>query len=477
MMRRMGGGDARFLAMETPRQYMHTFKIAILDISEFKDQWSFDEYRRRYEKRVHRIPALRWRYVPSPFGLAYPLWVDDPDFNLDYHLRHVACPAPGDQEALCKFMSSIYAYQLDRSRPLWITWVVEGLENDKVAIVTLIHHAYLDGAAATNALKRVYSVSPQLDEDPDPPAWMPSPIPSWPRRFLASVWALGGILAHGVPKAARSIAGLTRVNREWKAAGKPPRPDPANMPFTPLNRAVSHGRTLVCDSMPFEKLQQARVLDGATINDVFLSCSAGALRRILREMHYDPDKGGPFIAGVPVSRERPPGMEIQGNFATLEFCWLHTDIEDPLERLQACHDSAKDMKEYIAATRGVDKSALFDLMPQWLTRLVVWAIHRKDGRMGIFGNVILSNVPGPREPLYGGPFPVDNWFSTGQVFDGSSLNMTMWTYCGKANLCIFADSQVLPDGWKLYNYFCDELDLLIERGSSNVKQTATEAQP
>lgn len=474
MFRRMGGADASFLALETPRQYMHTFKITILDIGEYKDQWSFDEYRRRTEKRIHMIPAFRWRYVPSPLGLGYPLWVDDPDFNLDYHLRHVACPAPGDQKALCKFMSSIYAYQLDRARPLWISWVVEGLQDDKIAIVTLIHHAYLDGAGATNALKQIFSPGLNLEEDPDPPPWNPGPVPAWPRRFLAGVVALLRGLGGGMPRAVKAIIGSTQVRREFSEKDNAPRPDPKDMPFTPLNRIVGHGRTLVCDSMPFEKLQQARVTEGATINDVFLSCSAGALRRLMRDRHFDADKAGPLVAGIPVARKRPPGMELQGNFATVEYCWLHTDIEDPLERLRKTHDSANDMKAYIEASKDVEFGAVYEVMPLWLTRIVGWLVRRKEGRFGIFGNVILSNVPGPREPLYGGPFKVDNWFSTGQVFDGSSLNMTMWTYCGKANLCIFADSQVLPKGWDLYGYFCEELDTLIEHGKKGKKKPRKE---
>jgi WS/DGAT/MGAT family acyltransferase len=218
--------------------------------------------------------------------------------------------------------------------------------------------------------------------------------------------------------------------------------------------------------MPLEKIQQARVLEGATINDVFLSCTAGALRRLLREMHYDPDQGGPLVAGVPVAGERPPGMETHGNFATADSCWLHTNIEDPLQRLQASHDSAAEMKEHIVASKGADINALVSLLPQWATKIVAWVIRRQEGRIGIFGNVLVSNVPGPREPLYLGPIEVDNWFSTGQVFDGTSLNMTMWSYCGKANLCILADKQVLPDGWKLYGYFCEEIDRLIELGKS-----------
>ncbi len=462
MMRRMGGADAFFLGLETPRAYMHTFKIAILDPGDHPEAWCFKVYRERVRRRLHRIPAFRWRYLPSPLGLGYPLWVDDPDFNLDYHLRRVACPAPGDQRALCEFMSSAYAYQLDRSRPLWITWVVEGLEDGRVALVTLVHHAYFDGAGASNAMMNFFNPDPDQDEDPEAPPWNPGPIPSWPVRLLRGILALPAILAHGVPRAVKGLLKKRRLDREFKAQGRAPHPTFSNMPWTPMNRSVSHGRTLVCDSIPLEKMQRARhACPGATLNDVFISCSAGALRKLLQDMHYPVDQG-PLVAGIPVAGKRPEGMEMQGNFATADYTWLHTEIADPLRRIGATQRSCKDTKEHIAASEGADINSLVSLAPQWLTRIIGWAIHHREGKVGIFGNVLLSNVPGPRQHLYLGPIKVENWFSTGQVFDGSSVNMTLWSYCGRANLCIFADQMVLPDGWELFAYFCEELDTLIE---------------
>jgi diacylglycerol O-acyltransferase / wax synthase len=462
MIRRMGGADAFFLGLETPRAYMHTFKIGILDPADHPEGFSFKIYRERVRRRLHRIPAFRWRYVHSPLGLAYPLWVEDPDFNLDYHLRHVACPAPGDQKALCEFMSSAYAYQLDRSRPLWITWVVEGLEGGKIALVTLVHHAYFDGGGASNAMMNFFNTADDQEEDPEPMPWVPGKIPAWPVRLATGAAALPGILIRGLPRAIGGLRKARRLSAQMKAAGRPPHPSISNMPWTPLNRSVSHGRTLVCDSIPLQDMQRARaILHGATINDIFISCSAGAIRRLLQDMHYDVDKG-PLVGGIPVSGKRPAGMELQGNFATADYTWLHTEIADPVARIKSTHKSCAETKEHIAASEGADINSLVSLAPEWLTRIISWWIRRREGRVGIFGNVILSNVPGPRQPLYLGPIKVCNWFSTGQVFDGTSVNMTMWSYCGQANLCIFADQAVLPDGWKLFNYFNEELSNLID---------------
>jgi WS/DGAT/MGAT family acyltransferase len=445
-----------FLGLETPRSYMHTFKIAILDPSSHPEGWSYEGYREVVRRRLDRIPQLRWRYVPSPLGLSHPLWVEDPDFYLGYHLRHVACPPPGDHRALCEFMSSVYAYQLDRSRPLWISWVVEGLEGGKVALVTLIHHAYVDGVGAAHALQQFFDLQPGAPEGPEPPRWHPPPIPSWSRRLLSGALDLPGQIAKSLPPAVSGIYRKWKLDRAYRAAGKPPHPSPRLAPVTPFNRLLSHGRTFVCDSMPFDYMSKARITPGSTINDVFLCCVAGALRRLLPDLGYDPDQG-PLVAGIPISGDRPGGMEGEGNFVKTDYTWLHVEIEDPLERLKASHASAAEMKDHAIRARGSDLTVLAQLSPMYVTRLIGWITQRRRGKRGLFGNLAVSNVPGPREPLYLGKLKVENWFSTGQIIDGSALNITMWSYCGKANLCILTDTRILSDGWVLYGYFRDEL--------------------
>ncbi len=471
MMKRMSGVDALFLGLETPRSYMHTFKIAILDPATRPQGWSYEWYRELVKRRLHRIPQFRWRYLPAPLGLSHPLWVEDPDFFLGYHLRHVSCPPPGDHRALCAFMSSVYAYQLDRSRPLWLCWVVEGLEDGKVAVVTLIHHAYVDGVGASHALQQFFNLQADEREDPEPAPWNPPPIPSLPRRLLAGVVDLPGIIARSLPPAVVGIYRKRQLERSYQLEGKAPHPSPRLAPVTPFSRLLSHGRTFVCDSMPFERMSKARVVPGSTINDVFLCCVAGALRRLLNDMGYDPDQG-PLVASIPLSGERPEGMEGEGNFVKTDFTWLHIEIEDPLERLAASHASAAEMKAHAEATRGSDITALMQLSPMFLTRLIGWYIRRKNGKLSLMGNIAVSNVPGPREPLYLGAMKVDNWFSTGQILDGTALNITMWSYCGKANLCILTDSKLLSDGWVLYNYYCEELAMLSTAADQPVTETA-----
>ena len=458
---RMGGADAFMLSYETPRSYMHTFKVAILDPSTDPDGWSYGKFYRDFEDRLHLVPMFRWKYAKSPLGINHPMWVDDPDFNLRYHVRRVSCPAPGDHKALCEFMSSVYAYQLDRSRPLWMMWVVEGLDSGKVAIVTLVHHAYVDGVGAAWNLQQLYRPEPGWKPD-HVPAWAPRPWPSWSKRLWWGARDLPQVLMRNLPRVVSGLRRKRALEKRYEAEGRKPHPKPVMMHPTPINCALSHGRTFVCNSMPLDKFKAVSKGFGVTINDVFVSCVSGTLRRLLQDMHYDADRHA-LVGGVPFAGVRPEGWQGLGNFATVDYCWLHSEIEDPVERLAASHQSAAAMKEHLKASveAGADLNALLQVCPPWLISVIRWYINRQRGALGFFGNAALSNVPGPREPIYINRYKLDSWFSTGQVFDGSSVNMTMWSYCGSANLCILADEKVIPDGWLVYDYFVQELDQLV----------------
>ena len=461
-MRRMGGADAFMLAMETPKAYMHTFKVAILDPSTDPEGWSYDKLRQDFEKRIHLVPYLRWKYAPAPLALNHPLWVEDPDFNLDFHIRRIACPTPGDHKTLCEFMSSAYAYQLDRSRPLWKCWVVEGLKNGKVAVVTMLHHAYVDGVGAAWGLEQLFVDSPGYPPE-DVPPWVARPIPSWFRQLWLALLDLPAVLLKNLPKVISGLKQKKTLEKQYQRSGKSPHPSPGMMQQTPINEVLSYGRTFVCESMPIENFKKISKGLGVTINDVFLCCAAGAIRRLFLDGNYNPDQG-PLIAGTPFAGERPEGMEGLGNFVTLDYCWLHTDIEDPMQRLQASRESANEMKEHLRqmVEMNADFGAVMKILPPWAVKAFGWWLReKKKGSLSLFGNVALSNVPGPRRPLYLDKYKLDNWFSTGQIVDGTCLNMTMWSYCQNVNLCILADKKVLPDGWNLFNYFVEELEKLV----------------
>ncbi len=461
-MMRMGGADAFMLGMETPRAYMHTFKVAILDPSTDPDGWSFDKFRQIFEERMHLIPFLRWKYLDAPLGINHPLWIEDPDFDLDFHLRWIGCPGNGDHQTLCKLMSDLYAYQLDRSRPLWKSWVVEGLEGGRVAVVTMLHHAYVDGAGASYGLELLYRDVPGHPVQPQPP-WQAEPTPSWLKQLGLAIRDWPGVVLGNLPKVVRGLRQKKKLDAQYQAEGKPPHPAPAMMNQTPINHVLDYGRTFVCDSIPLADFKQVSKGLGVTINDIFLSCSAGAIRRLFDETGYNPDQA-PLIAATPFAGKRPEGMEGVGNFVTMDYCWLHADIADPMERLQASRRSANEMKEHLkqSVAMNADFGAFLKILPPITVRALGWWLReKKKGSLSLFANVALSNVPGPRKTLYLDKYKLENWFSTGQICDGTCLNMTMWSYCENVNLCVLGERDAVPDGWKLFKFFREELDQLV----------------
>ena len=460
-MKRMGGVDSMMLVMESPTCYMHTFKVAILDPSTDPEGWNFEKWRKSFADRLHLIPFFRWKFASAPFGINHPMWVDDPHFNLDYHVRRVACPAPGDHRALCQFMSSVYAYQLDRSRPLWTLWVVEGLQDGKVALVSLVHHAYVDGVGAAWGLQQLYRPEPGWQPE-EVPEWHARPWPSWGKRLWWGARDLPAVLIKNLPRVVNGVRQKIALEKRLRDEGRES-PSAAMMQKTPINVLLSPGRTFVCNDMPLDDFKTVSKGLGVTINDVFLACCAGTIRKFFLTQGYDPNQH-PLISGTPFAGERPDDMPGLGNFATLDYCWLPTNIEDPLERLHAAHDAAVNMKEHLKASTevGADINSLMQVAPPWLLKALRWYILKKQGGFSLFANTVVSNVPGPREPIYLDKYKLDSWFSTGQIFEGTGLNMTMWSYCGRANLCILTDKKILEDGWVLFDTFVEELKILVD---------------
>jgi diacylglycerol O-acyltransferase len=456
---RLTGTDAMLLYLDGARHYQHTLKIAIIDPSAEPRAASYEASKRLFAQRLHRVPPLRWRYAPTPFGLHHPVWVEDADFDANYHFRRVVCPAPGDQKALCELVSSIYAWPLDHSRPLWVMWIVEGLQGGHVAYVMIVHHAYFDGVAAGRALQEF--VRPDEPGEAKAARWDPKPWPSAGRRILWALRDLPGVFLRDVPRAVAGLRKHRAVTAAYRRAGRPMPPTPADAPLTPLNRLLSHGRTFVCDSLPLADFQHVRSALGATINDVFLACSAAAIRRFFVDCGYDPDRG-PIVAGIPIGLERPAEKAAVGNFTTYAFLWLPTHLAKPLERLRAASEAATLMKQHLEAAKGSDLGALFDAMPPVAGRLVEAFMRYKRGTFPFFGNVVLSNVQGPKVPIYLGKVRYENWFSIGQILHGTPINMTVWSYHQNMNLCILADSALVKDAWVLFGYFRDALEELVE---------------
>ena len=278
--RRLTGVDALMLRMDRGSVYTHTLKIGIFDPSTDPQGWSFDRYRALVERQ---LPALlRQRYLTTPLAVGQPVWVDDPAFELDAHLRRVACPPPGGMVEFCHLVEQICSHPLDHGRPLWQIWAVEGLEEGRVAAVTLMHHAYSDGAGMRGILEDVSSPAPRSPSSGEAVDWHRAPLPSRLRRLA---WAVGDLppVLRALPSAVAAVRERRRLERTFVADANGGMPSAADC-RRPQPFAGSLTRTrpaLACDSFSLEELRVIRASLGGTVNDVFHACVAGSVRAFL----------------------------------------------------------------------------------------------------------------------------------------------------------------------------------------------------
>jgi diacylglycerol O-acyltransferase / wax synthase len=455
-MRRMDGLSAFLYHQEQTGAVMHTLKISILDISEIPGGWDYALFRKSIAQRQHLLPMFRWKALKVPFGLHHPVWVDDPDFDLDYHVRRIACPAPGDRKAFCELVSEVYAWPLDMTKPLWLCWVVEGLENDEVAMVTLVHHAYTDGSGAARLLHKIYSLS-QEDADPQQQmAWVPEKTPGKLSLLVRALIDLPRTWITSLPKIRQGMRNVREMKKKYaESGGELPPSAFTDTRDSPFNIMVGRGRTFVFDTLPLDEIKAISKGFDVTINDLFVAATAGAYRKFMQTRGYNPDTG-PLVTAIPVSK-RPPLEEddMIGNKTSSDYLAMPVHLPDPLDRLKAAAHAGKVMKAHIVAAEGSDLSNILEITPPALIRLLDWVVKHKDGKFGVWGNAAISNVPGPREPLYMGAMKLKNWISMGMVAHGLGLNTTVWSYAGQFNLCILADKKLLPDGWELIAHFRD----------------------
>lgn len=472
--RRLTGADEFFVRQDRGSTYNHTLKLSFLDPSTDPDGWSFDVYREMIKSHLSVASVLTRRYLPTPLGIHHPVWVDDPQFDLDSHLRRVACPAPGGMREFCKLVEQIYSHPLDHGRPLWQMWAVEGLADGRVALLALLHHAYTDGAGIRGIFEEVTLAEPTDSSSDRVPAREPAPLPSARRRL---VWALRDLpqLARAVPAAAVAVRERRRLEREFRSESVTDRPSGADRRAPqPFGGPLVRSRRFSCDTFTIAEIQEVRRALGGTINDIFLTCAAGSLRSFLlkRDRPCDsPIIGTMGFLAKPVEQRSAQG----GNFSGASYLWLHVEIADPVQRLAATSASATAAKDHIRATADADPLlVLSDLIPGGLMRGLARFDERTEGRYTPGSNVVVSNASGARERRYVGRWLIDSWFSTGQVLHGATLNLTGWSYADQFNVCVLAGSADVTDAWELtegYRAAFDELVALARVAQGNPQAT------
>lgn len=456
-MQRMTGLDAGFLHMETRTLHMHTLKIAIVDPSTVPGGYTFGKVKEVLGERLHLLPPFRRRAIRVPFDLHHPVWIEDADFHIDQHLRRIGCPAPGGMEELAEVISDIAGRPLDRSRPLWELWVVENLEGGSVAFVAKIHHALADGVAAAAMLMNILEADPQA-APPQPPAFRGEPVPTRRQLVTAALsdWVRSLLDLPGLVR--RTAAGLRRMRRLRKSSDVSS-PMPFAGPKAHFNTALTPNRRYVMASLSLSDVRKVKDAFDVSVNDVILAACGGGLRRYLLRHGALPERS--LIAGVPVALREDAGR-LEGNRVSNLFTTLRTDIPGPVERLRSIHEvtvQAKQVHEALGAETLADWSDVtpagpFALFMRFYSRASLARRHRPPI------NCVVSNVPGPREPLYIAGARLLAIYSMGPILEGIGLNITVWSYLDAVNFGIVACPEHMPDLWDFCADVRDELDEL-----------------
>ncbi len=463
-MRQLTGVDASFLFMENERTLGHVASLIVVDPSTAPKPITAETLREYIGKRIHMVEPLRWRLVDVPFGIDLPYWITDPNPDLHYHIHGFALEPPGTDRQLADAVAYLATRRLDRSHPLWEIYVINGLQDGTVAIMTKVHHAAVDGKAG------VQLTMAMLDPDPDPNVREIPPRPDTTEservpsevEMLARGWV--GLLTRPevMMRVAADVAKLGRgLGRLWTAGGEQrgrlPKLPATSAPKLSFNRTLSARRNWAFRTLSLATVKQIKSELGCTVNDVVMAICAGALRRWLIDHDELPDV--PLLAFVPVSIRAAEQTADAGNQVSAMISELPTHLADPLERLQAAHQAmsaAKDIHHAVPARLLQDMSRFAaPAAAELITRTV--ANLKVADRVPMPFNVCISNVPGPRIPLYYAGARMTSFYPVSMVADGMGLNITVQSYLDSLDFGLISTPELVPDIWQLIDYFDEAL--------------------
>ena len=482
-MKQLSGLDAVFLYTETPVSAGHVSSLSIYTRPD-GDDGTYDPYRAMADQIRSRLPLLepfRRRLVTVPLDLDHPYWIRDPDFDLEFHLRSAPVPAPGDEEALARQVARLVARPLNRSRPLWETYVMDGLPEGRFAVLTKVHHAAVDGAAGAELMSILLDHQPEGHAGVPDTDWNPEPVPNtvemlgrtaWNlarqpgkllRFQLAAVRELGRMTRNeGLQKMASVARDLIPRNRPTSATEKMPVLPTRPAPATRFNRSIGPHRIFAFRSGYLSDVKAFKNLVGCTVNDVVMAMVAGGLRRYLEGHGELPEE--PLVTMIPVSIRTGDEADRWTNRVSAIFVPIPTDVPEPLERLRAVNASMVDAKELHDAL----PADLLTDMTRFSPPAVAAAAARLAARVHAADhvrapvNLVISNVPGPREPLYLAGATLEHYYPVSIVTEGQGLNVTVQSYRNAMDFGLLACRDLVPDLWDLLDLIMEELDVLFE---------------
>ncbi len=499
-MKQLTGLDASFLYMETPTTFGHVNGLGIYR----RPSPGWDPFEHVYAKlasMVGEVEPLRRRLAQVPFNLDHPYWIDDEDFDLDFHVRHIGIPPPGNDQQLAEQVARIVGRPMDRTRPLWEVYVVEGLPDDRWGLLSKYHHATIDGAAGVILLNMLTSPTPDFSPPGESAPWQGESTPSdlellrrtvgnltknpvksarLQLRLVQTLAAAAGVTS--VSTAATQARALIKSIVSREAAEGPENERRVSLPLTPApptpwNRSITAHRRFAMRTASLDDLKRLKDATGGTLNDVVMAICTGALRAYLLKHDALPDK--PLRAMVPVSIRTGDETDVWSNRVSGIVADLPTNCDDPLQRVALCREAmaaAKRQFELVPADTMVEAT-------QVTSPVIAASALRLASRLRLADlvnlptNVVISNVPGPRKALYFAGSQMENYIPVSIVTDGMGLNITVHSYMDKLDFGLIACRELVPDLWDMVDLHVAEIDVLFAAAGLSRDDSPATAKP
>ena len=479
-MKQLSMTDAFMLAAETDKQKVQMASVSILaPAAKGRRQVTRQALRNLVAERMHLAPALSRKLVEVPLGLDFPYWADDPEIDLDYHVREHALPRGGDDRALAEAVGELVVEPFDHSRPLWQLILIKGLAGRRVAVMFKLHHAAVDGISGLDLHAMLFDQSPDGRDVPRPTKPLATSLPSrWemlargvaslPKQPLRS--AIGGIrslpyldqvMPFRVIPGSGAIAGATRKLARTAGIGGDGmliQGGGLTAPTTVLDEPVTAARRhWGFTRVPLEEVKRVKTHFGVTVNDVVVATMAGTIRKLLVELDGLPEE--PLVALVPVS-VRSDNTDTGGNLVQVMLIELPTNESDPATRVRLTHEALRNAKERhgavpATALQGADEF----LMPALFIR-ASRAVTMMSGKAAVTSNAVISNVPGPPDPVYVAGGLVEAFYPVGGVIEGFGFSTIVFSYCTHLHAG-FTSSSSTADPWRIAQAYNDSHDELV----------------
>lgn len=456
----ISGMDSTFLYAETPTSPMHIGGVAVIEGS-----LDFKTFKRTIASRIHQIPKLRQRLMQVPFSIDHPYWVDDPDFNLDMHIDHVALPKPGSWKNLRRLASKLFSEPLDKSRPLWSFTFVEGLDQlsqvkpGSVAIISKIHHVAIDGIGGAGILGIIFDLSPEVKEIPEPRPYNPAPLPNDMALIMKSTLSFAQKPFKFPNLVKNTVMSTLKAGFMTRAQHLDLPTAPFSAPKTPLNRKISAQRKWNTTILSLKRVKRLKTIMGTTLNDIVLGICSGALRRYLEEKKKLPNK--PLVAMVPISTKNSTVQE-GGNNLSAMLVQLATNVEDRIERIETIYENTIKGKTYQGAMGAKSLSNIAEAVPFGVANQAarLYSRYNLSKLHNPVFNVVITNVPGPQLPIYLAGHKLHSIMGMAPIIDGMGLIITVLSYDGNITISPTSDVKSMPDLTLFSDYILDEANAL-----------------